>query len=726
MPAGSCPRSHESGAASTPLVQLGGVRQRTIALVGNPNTGKTSLFNALTGYRRRVANYPGVTVDVGSGPLRGADHSIRLLDLPGTYSLAARSPDEAIVCDALCGRVPGHPRPDAILAVVDASNVSRSLYLVSQLREIGLPMVVALNMVDVAAARGIGIDAERLAKRVGAPVIPVVAVQDRTLPPLLAALRTADQQPPPRDPIDLGPEIESAIRTLQSDGQPKASWAEALRLLADERDDQTPTPACAVARARLAAAGVRPALVEVAARQAWVARTLDGVVSRPQQPRVTLSDRIDGILTHRVAGALFLAVTLFVLFQAIFRWSAPLMDAIDGAFGRLAAWVGAWAPEGALQSLIADGVIAGVGGVLVFLPQIVILYAAIAVLEDCGYMARAAYMMDRLMRSFGLSGRAFIPLLSSFACAVPAILGTRTIADRRERYVTILIAPFMSCSARLPVYALLISAFFPATLYLGGWVGMQGIVLFAMYLVGVVAALPIAWLLRRTALHGPPTTFLMELPSYKWPRLRTIWQRVSSAGLDFTVRAGTVILLVNLVVWALAYFPHSDATRAAVMQSATAAGWAEQRTAEELDGAYLRDSFLGRLGQALEPAFRPLGWDWRIGVGVLASFPAREVVIATLGTVYNLGGEVDESSSSLREALRAARWPGTDEPVFTRPVALSIMVFFALCAQCSSTLVMIGRETRSWRWPVASFLGMTGLAYFAAWLTSAIGRILAL
>jgi ferrous iron transport protein B len=379
-----------------------------------------------------------------------------------------------------------------------------------------------------------------------------------------------------------------------------------------------------------------------------------------------------------------------------------------------------------LQSLVTDGIIAGVGGVLTFLPPIVFLFAIIAILEDCGYLARAAYMNDRVMRGLGLSGRAFIPLLSGFACAVPAIMGTRVIADRRERLVTILITPFMSCSARLPIYVLFIGAFVPDLRYLGGWASLHGLVMFGMYLVGVVVAIPIAWLLKKAVFAGPAMGFMLELPSYKWPRLRAIWQRAYSAGTSFVVRAGTIILAVNLVVWALGYFPRSQQTRARVEQLARAEEWSSARREAELAGAYLRDSYLGRLGHAIEPAVRPIGWDWRIGMAVIASLPAREVVVASLETIYSLGAEEDPQSQSLQSALKDARWPDTGRPVFTLPVALSIMFFFALCAQCSGTLVVIGRETGSWIWPVVSFVGMTTIAYLAAWGVSAAGRALGL
>ncbi len=726
--------SDERGSGRESAATAAGLRRLTVALIGNPNTGKTSLFNALTGFRRHVANYPGVTVETARGPVRGAACPMELLDLPGTYSLAAMSPDEMLVSNVVCGRLEGHRLPDAILAIVDASNLPRNLYLVSQLLDLGLPMVVAVNMIDVARGRGIAVSCELLSRRLGVPAVPVVATQQSCARPLIEALQRVVGTGAPAARARLPEALNDEAAQLCARQRHGLRRAEALRILLD-RDGYAEQQYLAgggsagglqEARARLEAAGIDGPRTEVQARYRWINALLDGVITRPETPVVTWSDRIDRILTHKVWGAAALLAVLFAMFQSIFTWAGPLMKSIERTFGALADLVAAALPQGALQSLVTDGIIAGVGGVLTFLPQILILFAFIAALEDCGYMARAAYMNDRLMRSLGLSGRAFIPLLSSFACAVPAIMGTRAIADRRERFVTILIAPFMSCSARLPVYVLMIAAFVPARAYLGGWVELHTLVMLGMYLVGIVVAIPVAWLLRKTAFSGPGSGFLLELPSYKWPRWRAIWQRMYFAGRKFVVTAGTVILAVNLVVWALGYFPRSSSTRAAVEQQARAAGWDEARFESELAGAYLRESYLSRLGRAIEPVVKPIGWDWRIGVGVIASFPAREVVVATLGTIYNLGEGANEQSDSLRQAIKGATWPDTGQPVCTLPVALSIMVFFALCAQCASTLAVIGRETRSWVWPAVSFTGMTTIAYSAAWGVAAAGRALGL
>jgi ferrous iron transport protein B len=711
--------------------------QRVVALIGNPNTGKTTLFNALTGLSQRVGNYPGVTVERKTGHLRLPDGSTaELIDLPGTYSLAAASPDERIAVDVLLHGDAGD-RIDAVIAIVDASNLRRNLYLVSQLLESGHPVVVALNMTDVADARGRGISADSLAERLGVPVVPVVAQKrqglDRLVATLSDVLREPAQQPATPDlPPALRELVDRFVDETRDNGGASLSRPAALRALAD---DGGPTEERLVAehgpamtdrlRDLRATTSTGPSLsaLESEARYVWVQRVLQDLHADDELQEIG-SDTIDRILTHRVAGlAVFVAISAF-LFQGIYSWSAPLMDLIDGFFAALGDSVGAALPDGALQSLVVDGVIAGVGGVLIFLPQIATLFLVIALLEDCGYMARAALLMDRLLGHLGLSGRSFIPLLSSFACAVPGVMAARTISDRRDRFVTILVAPLMSCSARLPVYVLFIGAFIPERDLFGGFIGLQGLTLLAMYSVGAVVAVPVALVLRWTLLKGTSSPFLLELPSYNWPTPRNVLLRVYESCRAFVVRAGSIILAATIVMWALAYFPRSEAlsasyeTQRAAVESMPAAQQAEalERLDNEEAAAHLENSWLGRAGHFVQPLFAPLGWDWRISMSTLASFPAREIIVATLGTIYSLGGDQDEESGAMRRGLQAATH-ADGRPVFTIPVALSVMVFFALCAQCMSTLAIIQREMASWGWAAFSFGYMTLLAYVGAFVT---------
>jgi ferrous iron transport protein B len=710
-----------------------------VALLGNPNTGKSTLFNALAGARQRVGNYPGVTVEKKIGATTIDGRSFNLIDLPGTYSLAPRSPDEMVAVDVLLGRRSDVPRPDAILCIVDASNLERNLYLVSQALELGLPIVVALNMVDVAEANGMNIDEQRLARQLGAPVIKIQAHRRIGLEALRGAIARAIESPPLpvispfpdsfRDEVD-----QLTTRLAGENGQTPRYLVE--RLLLDTSgyvaSDLLHARAASFqsaldgARTRLAEAGLAVPAVEAVARYQWVARVLDSVVRREPARPASATDRIDRVLCHKFWGTLIFAVLMVLMFQAVFTGAEPVMGWIEAAFAALGDAVKEALPIGPVRSLIVDGIIAGVGGVIVFLPQIMILFLFIALLEDCGYMARAAYLMDKLMVRIGLSGKSFIPLLSSFACAIPGVMAARVIENRRDRLVTILVAPLMSCSARLPVYTVLIGAFIPATTYAGGLLNLPGLTLFAMYLVGIVAAVLVALVLRRTILKGETPPFIMELPTYKWPSPRTVFFRIVDRSWGFLRRAGTLILAVSILIWAALYFP-----RRAEIERQYAADPAAFPTAlddPELLADAQRNSVLGTMGRAIEPAVRPLGWDWRIGCAAIASFPAREVVVATLGVIFNQGPEVDledeTASAGLRQALVDATWDGTDRKLFNVPVALSIMVFFALCAQCAATLAVIKRETNSWRWPVFTFTYMTVLAYVAALVTYQVGILL--
>jgi ferrous iron transport protein B len=738
----------------------------TIALIGNPNTGKSTLFGALSGVEQRVGNYPGVTVEKKLGEVAHSGQRWTLIDLPGTYSLAPRSPDEMVAVDVLLSRLPDVPAPDVVICVVSADNLERNLYLISQVLELGRPTVIALTMIDLALAHGLNIDIERLSRQLGVPVVPVQAHRRLGLEELKTAVAQAGDQPAPIPESPFPEAFQEEVTLLESffslDGDPEKNGSEACplprylveRLLLDTsgyiegqisrlRDRTQLHEQLGAARERLAQAGYPVPAVETMARYGWVARAVEGVVTRPVEPVHTWGDRIDAVLTHKFWGTLVLAAVMLLMFNAVFAWAKVPMDWIETAIGALSGGIEATLPDGALRSLLVDGILSGIGAVVIFLPQIFILFLILTSLEECGYLSRAAYLMDKLMVRVGLSGKSFIPLLSSFACAIPGVMATRVIENRRDRLTTILIAPLMSCSARLPVYTLMIAAFIPDRQYLGGLIRLQGLTMFAMYVLGIVVAAAVALLLKRTMLRGSTPPFLMEMPVYKWPSPRVVLHRMFDRGWDFVRNAGTIIFAVSIVMWGALYYPRVSPREIAPliaekqrleqeMDAARARG--EHATidalnvaltdvANRMEGAQKRQSVLGRVGRWIEPAVAPLGWDWQIGSAVIASFPAREVVVATLGVIFDVGKEVEakEGSQRLGAALRSASWPGTGRPLFNIPVALSIMVFFALCAQCVSTLAVIARETASWTWAAFSFGYLTVLAYIGALITYQVG-----
>jgi ferrous iron transport protein B len=744
-----------------------------VALVGNPNTGKTTLFNALAGMRQRVGNYPGVTVETKKGRLRHAGQPLDLVDLPGTYSLAARSPDEMLAVNLLLGQQDGEPRPDAVVAIVDAANLERNLYLTTQVLELGIPVVVALNMMDLARGQGLEIDVARLASQLGVPVVPIQANKGLGLEELKRVVAGAVAGPPPAKapafPAPFAEEVQNLCEYLSEESPTFL----VRRLLIDigghveclftKRHGEAVASRLRGARQRLTDAGCPVPAVEARARYSWIREAVAGCVRRPDKRPVTWTDRLDRMLTHRVLGTFIFLLLMFAVFQALFTWARPLMDGIKAGQDWLAGLLAtdAFLSPGPLRSLLVSGVVKGLGSVLVFLPQIVILFGFVAILEDCGYMARAAFLMDRLMSRCGLSGKSFIPLLSSVACAVPGIMAARVIESRRDRLATILVAPLMSCSARLPVYTVLIGAFLSTEQGYPWWAA--GMTLFCLYLIGLVVAPLVALALKRTLLRGETPAFVLEMPMYKWPSLRTVGHRMNEAGWLFLRRAGSLILATMIVIWALLTFPATtpegqsyfeevaqleqsiqDARRTRDELEATKAptpGEVEridklnaqvnpvEERINDLRRSWSGGSLLGQVGKALGPFVRPLGWDWRIGMAALASFPAREVFVGTMGIIYSQGeGEAEDRKfrQDLQQALRAETWDDDpDRKVFTVPVALSVMVFFALCCQCASTLVVIRRETNSWRWPIFTFTYMTVLAYLGALLVYQLGSLLA-
>ena len=760
------------------------VATRRVALLGNPNAGKTTLFNALTGMRQKVGNYAGVTVEKKEGRCalpNGGEATI--LDLPGTYSLAPKSPDEEVARDVLLGLRADTPTPDAVVVVVDASNLERNLYLATQVLELGLPTIVALNMTDIARANKKPVDAILLSEKLGAPVIELVASRGNGLDELRAMLSRSIALPqPPR--LKLPTEIEAArdglARVVESrfgedrvlDAPLQTTVVElndasfgvsdvapsprarglALRLLNSPVDDGVVrrsfgapvVQAIEVARETTKMTLPRLGAIEAQSRYAMLGEIVRDVVQKPPGTELSrsTSDKIDNVLTHKFWGlAVFDLITLLV-FQAIFSWASYPMEWIDGA----TTWIGeqftARMSEGPLRDLIVDGVIAGVGAVVIFLPQILVLFFFIGILEDTGYMARAAFLMDRAMSRVGLHGRAFIPLMSSFACAIPGIMATRTIASRRDRMTTILIAPLMTCSARLPVYILMIATFIPSTRVFGLF-SLPAVMMFSLYVAGVLAAMLAAWVFKKTLFKGPPPALMMELPPYKMPAWRNIVVTMWDRGSQFLKRAGTVILAISIVLWFLLSYPKLGASQAAqnVRDVVPAAGIdpgpggaprvleptqaptqasADAEKEERLAAAQLRQSYAGRIGRVVEPLIAPLGFNWKIGIGLIGAMSAREVFVSTMGTVYSVG-DADEESKPLKTAMQNDRWPDGSK-VWTPLVAVSLMVYFVIAMQCISTLAVVKRETNSWKWPIFMQVYMTAFAWITSFAVYQIGR----
>jgi ferrous iron transport protein B len=709
------------------------VRQLRIALVGNPNTGKTTLFNRLTGSRQKIGNYPGVTVEKKSGTWEAGGHSITLVDLPGAYSLAASSPDERVTFDFLTGHLAGEPKPDAVICVVDASNLVRNLFLASQVADLGLPLVIALNMSDAADRTGIHVDAALLSRRLGVPVIRTVATRGEGIEALgKAALHAANdrtlmaQVPWPEAVERAGKYLAAGLE--KEDAQTLAP-GELRRVLFDRGSavlelagwprDADAGPLLSASRDILSAAGWHPASAEALLRYEHLGHLTADAIRFPERRRRTWTERLDAVLTHRVWGLAIFALMMLVVFQSIYTWAGPFMEAIEMAVAHVQEWVAPWfVAWPAWQSLVVDGVVGGAGGVVIFLPQILILFFFIALLEDTGYMARGAFLMDRIFGWCGLNGKSFVPMLSSYACAIPGILATRTIEDPRARLTTILVSPLMSCSARLPVYTLMIGAFIEPAY----GAAVAGLTLFAMHFIGLAVAIPVAWALNKFILRTRPQPFLLEMPPYRRPRLRDIFWRMWERAREFLVRAGTVIVAMAIIIWALVYFPRPAEVREQTVAALSVVN-DEAAVDHAVDAAYIEQSYLARAGRALQPVFAPAGFDWKITVGVLASFPAREVIIATLGTIYGIGRDIDEESGDLRSALSRDLWTHghkTGSPVFTVPVALAIMVFFALCLQCGATVAVMAKEAR-WGWAVFGFFYMTALAWLGAVLTYQLG-----
>jgi len=747
---------------------------RHVALAGNPNVGKTTVFNLLTGMRQKVANYPGVTVERKSGPLKGRS-SVEVIDLPGTYSLNPKSMDERVAYDVLVGRMEGEEAPDVVVCVVDATNLERNLFLVTQILDLGLPVVVALNMMDAAEEGGIEIDVETLADDLKVPVVPLVARKGTGTDALREAIFDAadgsagskgerDDGPADRDSSDswrwplqsavARPVEELAERLAEeaSDVPPRQRRFEALGALTsdpllEEWRERAAGFYEAVRRVReeLSERNVPYRHAETMGRYNWITPVASRAVTRTgDETERTLSDKLDAVLTHRIAGPAIFAAVLILIFQAVFTWAVPAMDLIEAAVGIMAQATRTVVPNGLLEDLLVEGVITGVGNVVVFLPQILLLFFFLGLMEDTGYMARTAFIMDRLMRKMGLSGGSVVPLISSYACAIPGIMAARTLDSERDRIITIMVAPLMSCSARLPVYTLFIAAFIPAGSVFGV-VGYQGLAMFSLYVLGTVMAFVAAWVLKTFVFTGSSSMFIQELPPYRAPQWSHLVQRMWGRVKLFAVRAGKIILGASVLLWVLASFPKADPDpgvqaerqaaraqyQATVDSLAAVRGIASSEVVQgddipnavveakarrdaalavvgaEAAGRQARQSFIGRFSRTIEPAMQPLGFDWKITAGIVSAIAAREVIISALSTIYSVGtGE----ETVLREALKNDVGPDGN-PVYTPLVAVSLMVFFVFALQCMSTLAVARRELNSWFWPAVMWLYMFALAY---------------
>ncbi len=704
-------------AAATPRKRPLGAADRTpvYAMVGNPNCGKTTLFNALTGLRQKVGNYPGVTVEKKIGEAYSQHgRPIKIIDLPGAYSLAARSPDEAVTRDVLLGRRLDTPQPDRIICVLDACNLERSLYLVHQVLDLGRPVIVVLNMMDLALRAGIQTRAEKLEEQLGVPVIPSEAVNSKGVVELRLAM-SRQELSLARHRWDVPAPIAPAVAELQAalvdaDGRlPLVARAEALLLLTDcdtvrvagsaPLSERT-TSVLATWRKRWASQGTDWSGTLIKSRYETINQLCRGVVHRTREQGPSLSDRVDAVLVHSLWGWLGFAVIMAVLFFSIFTLAEYPMNWIDGQVAALGDRLkGAMSP-GDLRDLLTAGVIGGVGGVVVFLPQILTLYFFVGLLESTGYMARAAFLMDRPMSKVGLHGKSFIPLLGSYACAIPGIMATRTIEDAKDRLATILVAPMMSCSARLPVYLLLMATLLPgkavpATTKAG--------LIILMYCLGTFGAFGFAWLFKRTLLKSTPPMMILELPSYQPPRLKEILRQMFERAWLFLKNAGTIILGISIVLWCLTTYPkHPDPAATADVQIA--------------------HSLAGQAGKLIEPVIKPLGFDWRIGIGLITSFAAREVFVSSMGVIFGVQAEGD-NTTPVRDAMRTATWPD-GAPLFTPLVCLVLMIYYVFAMQCMSTVAIVKRETNSWRWPLFQIIYMTGTAWLVSLIVYQGGRIL--
>ena len=696
-----------------------------IALIGNPNAGKSSLFNTLTGLRQKTGNFPGVTMDKLTGIWElGPKNQIEILDLPGIYSIYPKSIDEELVINILGN--PAHPDyPDMAIVVADASNLKRNLLLFSQVRDLGIPTVLALNMIDVAENEGYVINSIKLARELSVEVAEVNAKKGIGINGLkLAVQKTLENRFSSNDGLPL-PVSEELIDEIQAAFGEVDPYRCLLWLMEHDRMKMFTKAQCADLDQIMVKHDFEPKKyksAETVKRYEFLTEVVDRcVINLNRQwdapPVKTWTDRLDKLFLHPVGGYLFFLAILFVMFQAVFTWATYPMDAIDAGVALLNDWLKGILPESTFRGLLTDGLIAGIGGVLIFIPQIAFLFFFISMLEETGYMSRVMFIMDKLMRRFGLNGKSVVPLLSSVACAVPAIMSTRSIGSRKDRLITILVTPLMSCSARLPIYTVLIALVVPEKNTLFGLFNLQGLVLFILYLLGFFMALFSAYIMKLILKAKEKSYFIMELPTYKAPRFKHVSYTILNNVKAFVFEAGKVIVAISIILWVLAsYGPGNsmlDASNRIKTQNPNLTG---VELSNKIAGEKLENSYAGHFGKFIEPAIRPLGYDWKIGIALITSFAAREVFVGTMSTIYSLGGEIDNENATIKNRMRAEINPQTGKPMYDMALGFSLLIFYAFAMQCMSTLATTYRETKSWKYPLIQFGYMTALAYLSAFL----------
>ncbi|QJD96467.1 ferrous iron transport protein B [Mucilaginibacter robiniae] len=693
-----------------------------VALVGNPNTGKSTLFNLLTGLNQKIGNFPGVTVDKKTGYCTLPDgRRAEIIDLPGTYSLYPKSRDESIVFSVLANR-DAALKPDLVVIILDASNLKRNLLLYTQVADLKIPVIVALNMMDMARKDGIEINVNAFSKKLGVPVVPISARRNEGIDQLKTQISYANQFALQQDTIDIeaiAPQLISSIGEEMQVDNPYyalqlAHQHETLTFLSTDESNRIEE-----LEQKFSFHSQKAQATETIARYNFINDLLyDTVKKKENAQEETLSNRIDRFLTHRVFGFVFFFAILLFMFQAIFSWSALPMELIENLFIWIQSTLHSTLPTGPLTDLLADGIVAGLSGVMVFIPQIAILFAFISILEDTGYMARVTFMMDKLMRKVGLNGKSVVPLIGGFACAVPSIMSTRTIENWKDRMITIMVTPLVTCSARLPVYTLLIALVVPNRNV--WWIfNMQGLALTGMYVLSLVSAIVVAWVMKYILKARERGYFIMELPVYRMPRWNNVFLSMFERAKTFVLEAGKVIIAVSIILWVLAsYGPGNQFQQieAKYQQPQYTQNMKPADVQHAIASEKLENSYAGHLGHVIEPVIRPLGFDWKIGIALITSFAAREVFVGTMATIYSVDGDADQIQS-VEQKMHNARNTTTGQPVFTLAVAVSLMMFYAFAMQCASTVAVVYRETKNWRWPAAQFAYMTVLAYLVSFIT---------